>query len=58
MPAPFVFDGSGFSCIDLVFEVNKNALLIAMSVIKIAERQAFKVGIHLRLCYAGMGCIW
>ena len=47
-----------FSCFDLVFEMNKNALLVATSVIQIAECQAFKVSIYLRLCYAGVSCIW
>ena len=58
MPGPFVFDGSGFSCLSLIFQMHENALLIAIAIVKIAERQAFKVGIHLRFGDAGMGCVW
>ena len=58
MPVLFVFGGLGFSCFDLVFEMHKNALLITTAIIEIAERQAFEVGIHLRLGYAGMRCVW
>ena len=47
MPSPFVFDGSGFSCINLVFQMHENALLIAAAIIKIAKGQAFEIGIHL-----------
>ncbi len=47
MPSSFVFDGSGFSCVNLVFQMHENALLIATAIIKIAEGQAFKIGIHL-----------
>ena len=47
MPGPFVFDGSGFSCINLVFQMHENALLVATAIVEIAEGQAFKVGIHL-----------
>ncbi|QNI82511.1 hypothetical protein SynRS9907_01671 [Synechococcus sp. RS9907] len=37
MPSPFVFDGSGFSCINLVFQMHENALLVTTAIIKIAE---------------------
>ena len=47
MPSPFVFDGSGFSCINLVFQMHKNALLVTTAIIKIAKGQAFEIGIHL-----------
>ena len=47
MPNSFVFDGSGFSCINLVFQMHENALLVTTAIIKIAEGQAFKIGIHL-----------
>ena len=47
MPSPFVLDGSNFSCINLVFQMHENALLVATAIIDIAEGQAFKVGIHL-----------
>ena len=47
MPSPFVFDGSGFSCINLVFQMHENALLITTAIIKIAKGQAFEIGIHL-----------
>ena len=47
MSSPFVFDGSGFSCINLVFQMNENALLVTTAIIKIAEVKAFKIGIHL-----------
>jgi len=58
MRGSFVFDDSGFSCLHLVFEMHKDALLIAAPVIEIAECQAFEVGINLRLGDAGMGCVW
>ena len=57
MPSPFVFDGSGFSCINLVFQMHENALLVTDSVIKIAESQALKIGIDLRFGDTGMVCI-
>ena len=47
MPSPFVFDGSVFSCIKLVFQMHENALLVTTAIIKIAKGKAFKIGIHL-----------
>ena len=47
MPSPFVLDGSNFSCINLVFQMHENALLITPAIIKIAKGQAFEIGIHL-----------
>ena len=47
MPSPFVFDGFGFSCVTLVFQMHENALFITTAIIEIAEGQAFKIGIHL-----------
>lgn len=37
MLSPFVFDDSGFSYVNLVFQMHENALLVATSIIKIAE---------------------
>ena len=47
MPSSFVLDGSGFSCINLIFQMHENALLVTTAIIKIAKVQAFKICIHL-----------
>ena len=47
MSGSFVFDDSSFSCINLVFQMHENALLITDSVIEIAECQTLKISIYL-----------
>ena len=47
MPSSFVFDDSSFSCVNLVFQMNENALLVTDSVIEIAECKTLKISIYL-----------
>jgi hypothetical protein len=37
MPGSFVFDDSSFSFINLIFQMNENALLVAAAIIEITK---------------------